>query len=129
MPPLNLSIKFLGRPVKPVSLGVAIFMLVFTVFNITDLGVFGTNRYGDIVAIVAAASLTLLVLAWIINSQRLTEYGLLLASTVFVIRGTFLGLTLSWSRQDVYFSLAMFIISAGSYFLERVDSRVNGGKN
>ena len=129
MPPLNLSIKFLGRPVKPVSLGVAIFMLVFTVFNITDLGVFGTNRYGDIVAIVAASSLTLLVLAWIINSQRLTEYGLLLASTVFVIRGTFLGLTLSWSRQDVYFSLAMFIISAGSYFLERVDSRVNGGKN
>jgi hypothetical protein len=128
MPPLNLSIKLLGRPVKPVSLGISIFMAVLTIFNLADTGVFGASLYGDIIAVISASSFTLLVLAWIINSQLLTEYGLLLASTVFVVRGTFLGLTLSWGRQDVYFSLAMFIISAGSYFLERTDSKVNGGK-
>ena len=128
MPPLNLPIKFLGRPVKPVALGIVIYMAVFVVANLADVGVFGPSRYGDVISVVAASALGLLVSAWVINSQRLTEYGLLISGTVFFIRGTFLWLTRSWERQDVYFMIAMTIIAAGSFWLERVDSNINGGK-
>lgn len=128
MPPLNLPLRFLGRPVKPVSLGYAIFMIVFTIYNLLDLGVFKASLWGDVVAVIAMSSFTLLTLAWIINSQRLAEYGLLLSCTVFIIRGTFLGLTLGFGRQDVYFSVANAIIAGGSYWLERYDPNDLGRK-
>lgn len=128
MPPLNLSIKIFGRPVKPVALGYAIFMLTFTVYNLLDMGVFGHSIWSDLIAVIAGSAFTLLTLAWLINSQMLAEYGLMLSCTVFIIRGTFLGLTLGFGRQDVYFSLANAIIAGGSYFLERHDPNGIGGK-
>lgn len=128
MPPLNLPISIFGRPIKPVSLGFAIFMLTFTVYNLLDMGVFGPSLWGDVVAVVAGAAFVLLMLAWFINSQRLAEYGLLLSCTVFIIRGTFLGLVFGLERQDVYFSVATAIIAGGSYFLERTDPKGVGVK-
>jgi hypothetical protein len=128
MPPLNLPISVFGRPVKPVSLGFAVFMITFTVYNIRNTGVFGASRWGDVIAVVAGASFVLLMVAWVRNSQRLAEYGLLLSGTVFTIRGMFLLLTFGFDRQDVYFSLGTAIIAFGSYFLERVDPYRIGGK-
>lgn len=128
MPPLNLPISIFGRPAKPVAFGFAIFMITFTVSNLLDRGVFKASLWGDVVAVVAGAAFTLLVLAWFINSQRLAEYGLLLSCTVFITRGMFLALTLGFDRQDVYFSLANAIIAGGSYFLERTDPKGVGVK-
>jgi len=129
MPPLNLPISIFGRPVKPVSLGFAIFMVTFVVYNVRNVGLFGDSRWGDVIAVVAGAAFLLLMTAWFRNSQRLAEYGLLLSCTVFTIRGTFLLLVFGWDRQDVYFSLGTAIIAGGSYFLERVDPYRIGGKH
>ena len=128
MPPLNLPISIFGCPIKPVSLGFAVFMLTFTVFNLLDMGVFKATLWGDVVAVISGAAFVLLMVAWLINSQRLAEYGLLLSCTVFIIRGTFLMLVFDWTRQDVYFSLATAIIAGGSYFLERNDPKGVGVK-
>lgn len=121
MPPLNLPFRVFGRPLKPVSLGFAIFMAVLTAYNIADRGVLGSSMWGDVLAVIAGSSFLLLAVAWWTNSQIMSEYGLLLACMVFVTRGVFLLLTFGWTRQDVYFSLAAAIITGGSYFLERYD--------
>ncbi len=126
MPPLNLSISILGRPVKPVAFGLGIYMVAFMAYNLLDRGVFGPSRWGDVLAVVAGAALTLLVVSWVANSQRLAEVGLLLSSTVFFIRGLFLLLTVGASSEGVYYSIASAIIAGGSYFLERADPYPQG---
>lgn len=129
MPPLNLPISVFGRPVKPVSIGLALIMITFMVANALDLGAFGPSAWGDILGVVAGGAFLLLMLAFIRNSQRLAELGLLFSATVFIVRGTFLLLTFGWSEEDLYFSFALAIIAAGSYFLERTDPKGSGGKN
>lgn len=130
MPPLNLPISIFGRPVKPVAFGLGVYMLAFMVYNIIDRGVFGPSRWGDVIAVIAGSALTLLMVSWIANSQRLAEIGLLLSSTVFFIRGVFLLLTLGWGSEGVYYSIASAIIAGGAYFLERTDPypQGSGGK-
>lgn len=129
MPPLNLPISFFGRPVKPVAFGLGLYMFAFMAYNILDRGVFGPSRWGDVIAVIAGAALTLLVVAWIANSQRLAEIGLLLSCTVFLIRGLFLVLTVGFGAEGFYYSIASAIIAGGSYFLERADPQGSGGKS
>lgn len=128
MPPLNLPIKVFGRPVKPVAFGLGIYMVVYVVYNIIDKGVFGASEWGDVLAVIAGAALALLTVAWFANSQRLAEIGLLLCSTVFMIRAVFLFLTLGIWAEGLYYSLASAVIAGGSYFLERTDPQGNRGK-
>lgn len=129
MPPLNLPISIFGRPIKPVSIGFAIFMLTFSVINVLDVGVFENSVLGDVVAVLAGGAFAMLVLAGVVNSQRIAEYGLLLSCTVLVIRGTFIALTLGVTHREVFFSIATAIIAGGSYFLERTDPRGSGVKH
>ncbi len=130
MPPMNLTITILGRPVKPVAFGLGVYMAVFMFYNLVDKGVFGNSKWGDVLAVIAGAALALLVTAWVANSQRLAEVGLLLACSVFLIRGTFLILTIGFGSEAVYYQIANIIIAGGSYFLERADpaKQKSGGK-
>lgn len=121
MPPMNLPITIFGRPVKPVAFGLGVYMAVFMVYNLIDKGVFGNSEWGDVLAVIAGAALTLLTVAWVANSQRLAEWGLLLSCSVFLIRGIFLVLTLGIVSEAVYYQLANVLIAGGSYFLERAD--------
>lgn len=127
MPPMNLPVTIWGRPVKPVALGLAIMMLIFAIFNVLNLDVFYVSIWGDVVGLTAFASFAIFTVAWIINSQRLAEYGLALAAGVFIARCIALLLINGWEAQGVYFSAGAAIIAAGSYFLERTDPRGFGG--
>lgn len=126
MPPLNLDVTILGRPVKPVSFGLAVLMVTLFVTNILDVGVTRESGWGDLLGVVALLSAISLALAWIRSSQRLTEIGLLLATAAYTIRSIFLLLTLGVSASTFWYSLGLAVIAGGSFFLEQSD-HVHGG--
>lgn len=121
MPPLNLTITFFGRPVKPVALGMLMLLAIVTVGNALGLeGMVHPVRPLNIgLAVMAAAGTLLFIVAWVLNSQRLVEYGLLVAFAIHVIRGSFLAFTDGLDHVSAWQSLAVAAIAAGSYFLER----------
>lgn len=115
------KVKFLGRPVKPVGLGVSILMLTLFSFNIFDAGVFGDMFLGDIVAVSAAVSAILLFTGWIKGSQKLAIYGFLLATITYMTRSAFIALYVSPVDLGVYAGLGAAVIAGGSFLLETWD--------
>lgn len=122
MPPLNLSVTFLGRPVKPVSFGIAMLSVALFISNVvTNTGLQGYSVYGDVLGGVALLSFFFLCLGWIRSSQYLAEIGLLFAACCYTIRGVYVALTLGISAQALWYSIAIALIAGGSFFLERSD--------
>ena len=113
---------FLGRPIKPVAFGMSILMMTLTFINVFDVGLFGNSLLGDVVAVLSFGSFVLLILGWFGNLQPLVEYGLLIASAVYVIRGSFVMLTFGLSNEGVWQSFGTAVIAGGAYLLERLDS-------
>ena len=124
MPPLNLHWKFLGRPVKPVALGIGLAMMAIFAANIDDLGILDGSQWGDFLGGLALAVVMLFFCGWIINSQQLTEWALITAFWVFSVRfwliifivpGHGLG-------EALWLDLSFMLIAGGSYLLEKLDS-------
>jgi hypothetical protein len=57
-------VTFLGRPFKPVALGLSFYMLVLVVVNVNDTGRLGASWAGDGVAVLAGASFASLWAGW-----------------------------------------------------------------
>lgn len=111
------GVSFLGRPVKPIALPAAFLMAVLMVYNIVDAGVLHDLWLGDIVSILAGVSCIMLVLGWIIRSQRLIEFGLLAGCVVYVMRASFV-IFVDGFAQSFYLSLGAAGLFGGAYFLE-----------
>jgi len=116
------SVHFFGRPFKPVALGLSLAMLVLVVVNLEDTGRLGATWTGDVVAVLAGASFLTLMAGWWTRSQLLAEYGLVLACATYVLRGTFLALTI-FPDQSMWFSFSTAIVAGGAFLLERTDPR------
>lgn len=126
MPPMNLHVAFLGRPIKPVAFGLSIVMITFFFANIFDTGVLGASRWGDVVAALSFAAWVTMNWGWFRNSQRAAEIGLLIATLVLATRAFFILLTIGMSLQNFWLSLGVAIVAGGSYLLERLDPRDRG---
>jgi hypothetical protein len=117
----DLDYLVLGRPLKPVALGMAVLMLTLTVVNLLNLGDLGATSFGDLVSIMSGASFITLMGGWIGKSQQAAEAGLLLACITYVLRSSFLFLTNGPSSHGVYLGIGAAIIAGGAYLLEKWD--------
>lgn len=114
--------RLLGRPVKPVAFGLTGMMVTICILNLIDFDHFEDNVLGDFVAVLCAISAGLLIAGWVGEKQWAAEYGLLTASAVYVIRGSFVGLLYSPSSEGLWLSLWAATIAGGAFLLERLDT-------
>jgi len=124
MPPLNLHWRVLGRPVKPVSFGIAFAMLAIFAANVDDLGILDGSQWGDFLGGMAIAVAILFITGWGLNSQHLTEWALIGAFWVFSVR-FWLILFIAKDHgigEPAWLDLAFMMIAGGSYLLEKLDS-------
>ena len=84
------GVLWLNRPVKPLAAFLVLLMLNFTIFNITNEGIFKDFGLNDIIAVLAGISCFSLFYAWIARNQTMVELGLVLAASVYVIRAFFI---------------------------------------
>lgn len=119
--PLDLPERWLGRPVKPLALAAAMTMAVIIVINVLDRGVAGAALWGDFLAVAAGGAMAALSLGWWARSQRLAEWGLLLATGVWFTRAMF-GLLTDTAGYAWAMSLSWTVALGGAYLLERVES-------
>lgn len=120
--------RFLGRPVKPLALG-----LIFALFPISVNGwvlAFGgqalLNSTGDDMAIgiIATLALLLMVVGWFRKSQLIFEAALLFVVGAFTARA-FLFLFLDPYPLEAMMPLSVAVFAAGAYVLER-EGQVRG---
>jgi hypothetical protein len=116
------GVLFAGRKIKPVALGLSVILAAVCVYNLLDIGLFGALLLGDIVAVASAIAASTLWAGWWWRSQRMAEVGLLAAFIVYAMRTTFVLLTKP-EIEGVPIGVGICIISAGSYILERAESR------
>ena len=114
--------QFLGRPIKPLALAIALSMATIFWFNIVEsTGILVPTVAGNIVGYCAGASAVLLFAGWWARSQALAETGMLLAAGVWISRTVFIGLLEEWYSYSFFFSVAWSLASVGSYLLESFD--------
>lgn len=127
MPELNLPITIRGRPIKPVSFVLMSDMILLGVFSILDLGVLGISIWSDVVGGMAFFVAASFMIAWLSNSQTISEWALIGAFFVWGFRFWALILIYGWNSfvsDGVYLSLLWLLLAGGSWLLERSDDTV-----
>jgi peptidoglycan/LPS O-acetylase OafA/YrhL len=112
----------LGRPFKPVALGVTILMIGLAIIPIFDLGGHGRDWFDWALSATATAAAGLLTYGWWRNDLRWTERGLAAATFAYLARLIYL-ILLEPFEDSVALALGVLIIIAGSYILESNDRR------
>jgi type IV secretory pathway VirB3-like protein len=125
MPPMNLNWKVFGRPVKPVAFSLMLTMLIIAWAAIVNVGVLGASVWADVLLVLTVGVAALTMVAWVRNSQRLTERALLSAFFVWGIRFWLVVLVADnpVSTEGLYLSVCWMIVAGGSYLLEKTDPR------
>jgi peptidoglycan/LPS O-acetylase OafA/YrhL len=117
------NVRILGRPFKPVALGVTVLMLGLVIIPVFNLGGFGRGVSSGIASCIAAVAAAMLIWGWVRNDLRWTERGLAVACFAYASRLVYL-LLIRPMGDSVMLALGVLIIIAGSYILEANDRRV-----
>lgn len=120
--PLDLRVELLGRPVKPVALGLLVAMTALVATGIGGTGLLGGTHWGYTGAAIALAAALLFVGSWVARSQRVAEAAILLAFFTLAARSIFLFIVAGAAQPAGWLSASLAIIAGGSYWLERGDS-------
>jgi hypothetical protein len=123
---------FFGRPIRPFHLAVTIATFVIAVSNITTMEttVLG-HSVSHLLGFLALMSGVLLSFGWWWRNEWAAEWGLLLATGVWISRGIYIALTdenlyVLGTIGSVILSFAWAIGAGGAYLLERYDHMVGG---
>lgn len=117
----DLPNRILGRPVKPLALGLIICLIAVALNAFVPSGL-SAGEYDQPLSLIAFLTLVLMVVSWLRRSQHLFEWSLLLSTGIFTARSVAVALE---SGQPT-FSLLPFGVAAlagGSYVLERADEK------
>jgi hypothetical protein len=120
----DLPFMVFGRPLKP--LGLALMLSTFTIFYtnvILNSDVAGGSYVGDVVGWVAGFTSLLLLLGWVHKSQRVAEFGLLMATGVWVSRALVVWMTEGIDYYGLWLSIGWVMAAGGAYALEAWDDR------
>lgn len=120
------GVTVLGRPVKPVALGLSILMVALVAINIADAGELRDAALGDGIAVMAGTAAVCLWVGWIARSQRMAEAGLLLSTVVYVLRSAFIAFDAGFGSIGVYLGAGAAVIAGGAYLLETWDDQKIG---
>ncbi len=115
------GVQVWGRPIKPVAFGLSVLMLTLTVYNIFNVGVFGSLFLGDVIAVLTGTSFVMLMLGWFAKNQLLAEFGLITAFTAYTLRASFILFSSGPTAEGFYLSIGAAIIAGGAYLLEGWD--------
>jgi hypothetical protein len=120
------SIQILGRPFKPLAVGLILATGTMGLNALLQLLHQGTvvatpSSLPPILGLLAVASVVLMVTAWVIRSQRIYEIGLVLSVGAWAFRG--FGLLLDGGGLGFMFPISMMVMAAGAFLLERADER------
>lgn len=112
----------MGRPFRPVALGVTILMLAFVAIPVFNLGEHAREG-GDVInAVFGVVAAAMLSVGWWTSSLRWAERGLAVAMFAYIFRLVHLLLTEGFS-DHVSLAFGVTVIIAGSYVLEANDRR------
>lgn len=120
------GLRVLGRPLKPVALGLTLTMVIIAQSNFRGADRGTQYPLSVVLGIAAVAAAVTLLVGWIKGLQKVAEIGLLLVVGVYVARATFIQMSSPFD-QAVWFSLATVIIAGGSYVLEASEDRRGRG--
>lgn len=115
------ALLMFGRSVKPVPLGMMVLMATLATVSVVNAGELHGTVLGDLIGMTALGSFTMLGWGWVARSQSAVEAGLLLACATYVLRSSFIALTVGVSDQGVFLGLGAAIIAGGAYLLETWD--------
>lgn len=120
---MDLPVKFLGRPIKPVTAGLSWAAGVFVIAGVVDISILGSGWPATLLGLIAVIVVAMFTISWLRLDQRLLEIGLLVATFMFVARSMFVGLTVGFDKDTSYLALSNAIIAGGSYMLEKINTR------
>lgn len=110
-----------GRPFKPMAVGLIVASLAVCVdtvlhkFGIHPIAINVDSQAGGIIAGLAAL---LMIVAWIIRSQRIYEIGLLLVMGAWFAR--VVEMILMGNAGNSFIPLSMSFMAGGAYWLEKI---------
>ena len=124
------SIQILGRPFKPLAVGLILATGTMGLNSLLQLLGQGTvvttpESLPPILGVLAVASVVLMMSAWLVRSQRTYEVGLVLSVGAWAFRG--FGLLLDGGGLGFMFPISMMVMAAGAFLLERADERAGMG--
>ena len=125
MPPQNMTLKVLGRPVKPVALGLLIICLTVVWSELAHVGMFADSLWSLPLTVLATGTSVLFAWGWWARSQAVAEWALLAAAATMIFRST--GLLLL-NRSTCFMAFGVGVIAVGSYLLERTDQTTGGDR-
>ena len=121
-----MRLAFLGRPLKPLIIAIAMSMATLAWFNLVlNAGVFHASVLGDLIGSAAGASCALLFGGWWWRSGEMERFGLLLAVGVWVTRTMFAGFTEGFMQVEVWLSACWVFAVASTYYMEATHSSLS----
>jgi hypothetical protein len=117
----DLSVRFLGRKIKPYAFAVSLtmFVLTYMMFNHLAVGEFLRGWQGNFAAVLAGASAVWLSVGWWWQRQALLEWGLLLAAGGWMVVTASLAFEFGVFYHNTLLAFCWVVASVGSWFLER----------
>jgi hypothetical protein len=114
----------LGRPLRPVALGLAFLCAILAVANATGADAIGDSPWRYVLAAFAALDAVAFLAGWWTGRGMIVRVALLAAVGIHVARAALLALVLGVSClavPDLWQGLAVVVIAGGSYLLEKGD--------
>lgn len=120
----DLSVRFLGRKIKPYALAVSLtmFVLCWMMVNHLAVGEFLRGWQGEVAAVLSGASAVWLTVGWWWQRQSLLEWGLLMAAGAWMVTTAVLSFEFGVFYHNTLLAFCWVIASVGSWVLERAQS-------
>lgn len=120
----DLSVRFLGRNVKPYAFAVSLsmFVLCWMMVNHLAVGEYLDGWQADVVSVLAGASAVWLSVGWWWQKQALLEWGLLMAAGGWMIVSASLAFEFGVLYHNTLLAFCWVIASVGSWVLERTQN-------
>lgn len=135
----ELQSLFFGRPVRPFHLAVTLSTLIIAISNLTsrlthDEKTFLGHTSSMVLGAFALTAVVMLTIGWWYDQDFSAEWGLLIATGVWMSRAVYIALTnestyVLGTTAAVVLSLAWAIGAGGAYILERYDHVMNMREN
>ena len=117
----DLSVRFLGRKIKPYAFAVSLtmFVLAYMMFGHLAVGESFRGWQGNVAGVAAVVSAVWLSFGWWWQKQSFLEWGLLLACGGWMVVSSVLAFEFGVFYHNTLLAFCWAVASVGSWVLER----------